>query len=231
MITKNKLVYDLVNILRGGIQSDDEIVSLRQVGFWVDNTRAELIRQDLEKKRSISDNITQSLGCVSVSLVDSSVCPCRISSGCTIMRTVERIPTTIELYNRNLLTRVGPAIIAQRAYTIVSYQRASTFGNGKYNKNEVGVFLHDGYLYLINADPELSYISVEGVFEEPSEAAKYFTCEGEPCYTDDSRYPISATMVELMKQRILATNIKFITQGFPDSNGDGDSKVQPNIEK
>lgn len=231
MITKNKLVYDLLNILRGGIQSDDEIVSLRQVGFWVDNTRAELIRQDLEKKRSISDNITQSLGCVSVSLIDSSMCPCLITTGCTIMRTVDRLPLTIELYNRNLLTKVGPSIMGQRGYTIISYQRASTFGHGKYSKNEVGVFLHDGYLYLLNADPELSFIFVEGVFEDPSEASKFFSCDGEPCYTDDSRYPISATMVELLKQKIIATDIKFIAQGFTDSNGDGDSKVKANIEK
>lgn len=231
MITKNKLVYDLVNILRGGIQSDDEIVSLRQVGFWVDNTRATLIRQDLEKKRSVSDNITQTLGCVAVQLVDASACPCNIQAGCTVMRTVERIPSTIELYNRNLITRVGPSVIGQRAYTIISYQRASTFGNGKYNKKEVGVFLHDGYLYFINLEADTSYVSIEGVFEDPSEVSSFFSCDGEPCYTDDSRYPISANMVELLKEKILATNIRFISQGLPDSNGNSDSKVQPNTEK
>jgi hypothetical protein len=56
MVTKRKLTYDILNIIRGGKQSDDENISHRQIGFWVDNTRALLIRRDLEKNRSINQD-------------------------------------------------------------------------------------------------------------------------------------------------------------------------------
>jgi hypothetical protein len=231
MVTKNKLVYDLVNIYRGGVQSDDEILSLRQVSFWVDNTRAELIRQDFEKKRSISDNVVQTIGCLPVELIDASECPCNIASGCTIMRTVQQLPTTIETYHKNLITKIGPSLVGQRAYTIISYQRAPVFGSNKYNKNEVAAFLHNRYVYLINADPELSFISLDGVFEYPEEVAAFFSCDGEACYTDDSRYPISAHMIEVLKQKIMTVNFSVLSRALPDSTGNADSKVQPNIER
>ena len=48
MATLNEIVYDLRNMTRGGLLSDDEIMSHDQFKFWVHNTRAMLIRRDID---------------------------------------------------------------------------------------------------------------------------------------------------------------------------------------
>ena len=69
MATIKEIVYDLKNIIRGGLQSDDEMISDRQIEFQVDSLRAQYIRQDINKRRSISDNIKQIIHCLEVEAV------------------------------------------------------------------------------------------------------------------------------------------------------------------
>ena len=59
MATIKEIVYDLKNIIRGGLQSDDEMISDRQIEFQVNSLRAQFIRQDINKRRTVSDNIKQ----------------------------------------------------------------------------------------------------------------------------------------------------------------------------
>ena len=54
MATIKEIVYDIKNIVRGGLQSDDEMISDRQIEFQINSIRAQLIRQDINKRRSIS---------------------------------------------------------------------------------------------------------------------------------------------------------------------------------
>ena len=59
MATIKEIVYDLKNIIRGGLQSDDEMISDRQIEFQINSLRAQFIRQDINKRRTVSDNIKQ----------------------------------------------------------------------------------------------------------------------------------------------------------------------------
>ncbi len=219
MTTFNQLKYDILRVASGGAISDDTLISLRQIGFWIINTRAMLIRQDLDKKRSISDNIIQSLGCVPVTWVDAAQC-CQLTVGCQILRTVDKIPKPIELSYRDLITRVGPVGVGKVGYSLIPYARAP-FVSTKYNIPDA--FYHDGYVFILNS-PFIEYISVEGVFEDPTEVAKFSTCDGLPCYSDDDVFPISAHMIEAMKQIIMTTNIKTILSVPVDTTGDAKGK-------
>ena len=51
------------------MQSDDEIISDRQIEFQINSLRAQFIRQDINKRRSISDNIKQIIPCLEVEQV------------------------------------------------------------------------------------------------------------------------------------------------------------------
>jgi len=233
MVTKNHLVFDILNTVRGGKQSDDENISLRQVGFWVDNTRSLLIRRDLEKNRSVNPDLVQTLGCLEVVPVDASECNC-YAAGCTILRTVKKIPNTIELHNKNLITRVGPAIVGSTPFSFIPYSRAQFAGNNRFTKHIPKAFLHNEYIYII-ADSDvvntIELISLDGVFQYPEEVAEFCTCEGEPCYTEDTLYPVSAWMIEPLKEMIFNTNIRLAAQAPTDDTGNADHDTQPNVTK
>ncbi len=161
-VTKNHLVYDILNIGRGGKVSDDDNISLRQIGYWVDNTRSLLIRRDLEKNRSINPALEQTLPCMEVARIDASECPCEVV-GCTILRTVEQIPSTVELSNRNLITRVASIQIGTAPYSLIPYARAVFAGNHPATKKMIKAFVHNNYIYLIGDNPQLDTLEVISV--------------------------------------------------------------------
>lgn len=233
MVTKRKLTYDILNTIRGGKQSDDENISHRQVGFWVDNTRALLIRRDLEKGRSVNPDLVQTI-CSEVVQVDAAECPC-LTAGCTVYRSKEKLPNALETYNKNLIMRVGPAVVGSTPFSFISYERAQFANNNKYTKHVIKAFLHNGYIYLIGEDSKLKflkYISVDLVMEYPEEAADYTHCEtGEACYTDDSKYPISAWMIEPLKEMVYNLNVKLAASAPTDNRGNAEHDVEPNTPK
>ena len=58
-VTMNMMVYDLKNLVSGGIQSDDSRPSDRQVAYWINQTRAQLIRQEFSQRGKIHDSWLQ----------------------------------------------------------------------------------------------------------------------------------------------------------------------------
>ena len=57
MSTLRELGFDLLNIMRAGRAGDVEAISLQQIQFWIKTTRATLIRQELNKGKTISENV------------------------------------------------------------------------------------------------------------------------------------------------------------------------------
>lgn len=235
MITKQTIVFDILNSIysgKGGT-SDDILISKRWLSYNADIVRAKLIREDIEKNRSVSANITQSLGCVDVVLTDATTC-CEVPSGCTIYRTNVKIPKPIELYQRDLITRIGPAAIGEKGFQIIPYQRApwASFGPIEALNGVPKAFLFNGYIYLIikNKDKVIKKINIQGVFASPEDVKSFNTCDGEVCYSDETPYPISEHMLQPLKQ-ILIENIKIAINGISDNQGDNKLNLEPNIEK
>lgn len=235
MVTLNKLAYDLLAIARGGVAtSDDESISLRQIKFWIANTRAQLIREQLQKNHYISHNIKQSLGCVDMEKVDASIC-CSEESDCTVFRSELQIPNTIEVEGRNLITRVGPISITEPAYSLIPYERVPYIGYTPFKglNGSIKAFILNNYVYLIvpSNDKIIRKINVQGVFTNPEDLSPFLNCDGEACYTSDSAYPISEHMIERMKKLILETNLKIASTSPSDNQGDSKFNPEININK
>jgi hypothetical protein len=208
MVTRDHLIFDLLEVARAGRGSDDESLTPELVGFWIDNTRAELIGQWIDKGRSINPDLIQILPCMAVSQVDASECGC-VLTDCYLFRTDERIPDTVESANgMNLITRVGPVMVTSRAFSFVPYERAIVSGDNKFTKNTAKAFLRNGYIYIISNKYIGKKISVSLVASYPMDLADYATCTGTPCYTNESKYPISARMIETLKKKILDADLK-----------------------
>lgn len=234
MITENKLVTDLSLIMRNGRVSDDEPISRRQLIYWVNNVRAKLLREDFMKGRSPSDNVIQAISCVDVETVDASLC-CGITTDCNVLRTVTTIPRPIDGGTMDMITKVGPVAVGERPFSLVPMSRIPYIGHSPFAgiNNEVRAVFDGGYIYIFIPDTDriIKKINVEGVFEDPTEAGAFTSCTGDPCYTSDSIYPITANMIETMKQMILTTNFKIANSIGTDNKGDANFSVQPNIDR
>ena len=231
-ITLRQLTYDLLNTVRGGKISDDEALSERLVQFWIKNTRAQLIREDINKGHSISSNVIQSLGCVDVELVDASLC-CGIEVDCNVFRTTVTIPTPIEAYQKDLITRVGPIMVGSRAFDIVPIERIPFLGYTPFKgiNEAIRASILNKYVYIFvpKHNKLIKKINIMGVWADPTELSTFNECSGSACYTDESNYPISEHMVERMKSLIIQTDLKVAASAPSDSEGNAKFDVKPNV--
>ena len=225
MITLDELVYDLLEIVRPNL-SDDDNFDKRQIAFWIKNQRALWLRNELNKNRTVDDNIIQDLGCVELELADKADC-CNVSDGCKVLRTKLKIPNTIELHNSTGITRIGPNDKTTTPFSFVNYNRMHVSGNGRFNRKEIFVFLLNSRVYLTATDDSmLKYIetiNIRGVFEDPEEAALFNHCSGGACYTNKSPYPVNRWMVDYMKGAILELNFATALQAVEDTTNNAKS--------
>jgi hypothetical protein len=190
------------------INSDDSTLDRRLIESIINEERALMIRRELNKNRSIDDNLIQDLGCVEMDLSPpaSQDC-CDVPPGCKILRSVKQIPNAIELYQDKMITRVAPKDLTLPAFHLLELDAVPYFGNGRFNKNQIGVFVRNNYIFLISKreiDKLIDTITVQGVWEDPREAARFTTCDNQPCWTPDSKYPLNTWMwADPIKQRVL----------------------------
>jgi len=229
MATLTEIAYDLQNIARGGVISDDELMSMDQFKFWIHNTRAMLIRQDLSKRRTISDNIKQVLNCVKMEKVDASLC-CSITTDCPILRSEARIPQPVELPSRDMILEVRPIKITSTSFHFIPYNRIAWAGNNRYTKELTFAFLLDGHMHVMGKDMELlEKIAIVGIFADPTELASFTDCQDKPCFDEDNiDYPISPHMIETMKNMIMVNNIKIMSTAPTDTQGNSKHDLRPN---
>lgn len=222
MSSLNKIIYNIKNLVRGGNQSDNERLTDRQIEYIVNYYRNILIKRDLDKNKSINPDVVQDLGCIDLVLVDPSEC-CDLDIDCKVLRTSVKIPKTIELNQRNLLTYIG-SVDKTHSYSQIDSARVRWSNNNKYISKEPKVYYLNNYIYVLNAK-ELTKISVRGIFEDPKEAASFSQCNGDPCFTNDSKYPMAEWMLQPMFDMIMKGELKVGAYGRTDEANDASGKV------
>ena len=222
MATIKEIVYDIKNIVRGGLQNDDELISDRQIEFQVNSLRAQFIRQDLNKRRTVSDNIKQLIHCLEVEQVPASVCG--LPGDEMIIRSKRKIPNAIETSHQDLITAIGPSGLLSLNFHMIPYNRAPWARTNKYTKLMTFAFLLDSFVYVIGNNANmLETIKVEGVWQNPRDIAEYTLHDDiTPSYDPETEeYPISTSMLDLIKQAMLAQNMKpFIETPTDHTNND-----------
>ena len=186
------MIYSVKNILRGGQITDDDSITDRQVAFLIDATRATLLRQQYNKGQNLSDNNIQTVTCMGVEQVDTSLMP-GFPSQCTVYKTINPLPKPIESKGKDLIIGISAPIIGGLTYEYIPYARLPYATFTRFKRPMVTIF--NRYLYLIDAPYTLN-IAVSGVFENPNELSEYNDCEGQPCFDWDTDYPMSSHLVE-----------------------------------
>ncbi len=228
MKSLNEIIYSIKENLRD--YSDDTDITTDHLRYLVDVYRSFFIRRDLKKFHNpISEDIIQDLGCIEMELSDPSEC-CDIDTGCTVLRTKQKIPAPMQTYMGDSLTRIGPINKIKSNFSHVSYRRAIYSGNGSFNSLSVFAFYLNGRIYL-KLGPEnregrhLDLINARGIFESPREVGKFTKCSGEPCYSDDDPYPVKSYMIPMIEEKILQVVSQKLSTPEDDQNDAQDERT------
>lgn len=204
-MTENEAIYGILNRMKPYLNDDTEI-SPREVSFKLANQRALLIRNELNKNRTIDPVLVQDLGCIALEAVDPAEC-CNVTTGCKVIKTSVDIPSLIELHNDYALTRVGPVNKTLPSFSKTTLDGAKWVGNGKYTSNEIFYYLHNKRIYLVSKTDRplfITNINVMGVLENPVDANSFINCsDGSTCYSADTEYPMKAWMYNYAAAQII----------------------------
>ena len=223
----SEIVYNIKNLMAGGIESDDENLSNSQVAFMVGYYRAKLFRQDQQKGKLNRQMFVQNLGKVPVIEADKNEC-CDIEA--CIIRTKEQIPRPIEAMDSLNITFVGE--YGGRPWDQQNHNSTYWALARKYTGNEPMWYYQNGYLYIVNPPTTmLEYINVQGIFEDPMVAEKFRTCdclnESECLDTEtlDFQYNMPLHYVDLIVKLVAETEMRILTSLPADVSNDSLDQV------
>jgi hypothetical protein len=133
-------------------------------------------RQDAITTRAKFGSLFKRLPCIPLVEVDKVEACCDVKSGCTIMRTQDKLPGIMEGPQGPLLRSVSSVDSSIEVYrtTPSLYTGMTKTSAFKYNKNKYYWFMN-GYIYIPNV--EWDSISIEGIFDTDLVG---YTCD-DPC--------------------------------------------------
>lgn len=237
MVTLNQIVFSILDTVRPDNMTNSNITE-ELIRFHIKNIRAQLIKQEANKGHSVDSYIVQSLGCVGLDIVDQSEC-CDIPTGCTLLRTSVKIPSPIEMYNRQLITRVGPINKLNESWQQIEYERVPFSSYNRITKSLIKWFTmnNNGYIYLITPDNDLlnksiEYVNIQGVFEDPEELGTFTNCStNSPCFTADDSFPVKEWMVPIIIEMVIRKFVIVQSNAPVDSTNDGKNNPETTITK
>lgn len=216
-MTLDEIAYNILNLLRGGRSSNDELISLDQIKFNIQHYRAMLIRRDYARNGYVSNHLEQDLGCINLIEVDASKC-CNLPQFCPVYRTESRMPKTVRFNFSDAFTFIGKpngtgVIPKVEAYEVewLAYDKY-TSGHSKY-------YVIDEYIYVYQPNG-LEAINVRGVFEDPKVVGQFRTCETGYCYDEQSPYPLPLDMVSAITTGLVGGELALLTQTPTDTSND-----------
>jgi len=233
MISLNQMIYQIYEDLQ--ITADDTTLDKRLIKDLINQERANWIRKEHNKNRSIDDNIIQDLGCVELDLVNrqSDRC-CEVFVDCKILRSKQPIPNAIELNHEKTITRISSVDFMSIPIYFMDYDHAVYYGNGRYNTKALGAFLKNNYLYIVynkgNFNKLLQYVNVQGVFEDPTQSGLFINCETQkPCFDWNSRYPINFWMWQTLVKPAVLNELRTKRTLYIDQNNNSKDDNIPSV--
>jgi hypothetical protein len=172
-----------VSRIRNSIKSVKEDAFVTDRYIWsliIKYAKLFIKRQDSMNKLLRFRSFYRTLPCVDLVEVDKIEACCGITSGCTIMRTKEKIPAPFEGPIGPMFRTVSSIDNSVEIYptdpgTYTSMSKTTTF---KYNKNKYYWYLN-GYMYF--PDIDWDGVKVEGIWEND---VNELACDGKDCGGD-----------------------------------------------
>jgi|TARA_Y100000310_G_C20676213_1_gene813210 hypothetical protein len=185
-----------------GKDSDDSRLSDRHIYAKLVSARSLLVKREIDKNRTPSDWIMQTIPCLKLIDAAPNECPCIPPAGCAMKRSVSRLPKPIQ-------SRIGPELEAVTTmdgsiiFSRTTWIKKKYKAGDKYTNFKPDYFIKDGYLFItsnLTDDDLLVYISVSGAFEDPLEILYVDTCE-KNCFDPlEAVFPIDGHLLDAIIQ-------------------------------
>ena len=227
-ITLDNIITDLLNIIRGSKVTQSETITRRQIEEWVNEYRAILLKQDLDKNKMPNPDYIQEIPGLLLESVDRSA-EVDLQSESYHLRTKLQVPKTIDLNFKPGIMYVGT--IDGREIQLVSEGRVRWQQYKMFTNRDPLAFLRNQRLY-INASTPIQSVTIRGVFEVPTEVGNFINTNADTVtleYRD--KYPIPANMVPVLKEMILARELGILVQSPSDNTNDNSNDVSLNAEQ
>jgi hypothetical protein len=216
-MTLDEIAYNILNLLRAGRTSNDELISIEQIKFNVKHYRAMFIRRDYARNGYISNHLEQDLGCLELEQVDASKC-CNLPQDCPVYRTKRKPPKTVRFNFRDAFTFIGKPNGTGTIPRAESHE-IEYLPYDKYTSGHTKYYMIDDYLYVYMPNG-LEAINIRGVFEDPEDVANFATCEKGYCYDDQTPFPLPMDMVSTITAGIAAGELQLLAGGINDTAND-----------
>ncbi len=219
-MTHAEIIYTVKNLIEGGVSSDDDRLTKRQIAFIVSYYRAKLIKQDQDKGRLNIASYTQNIGSVELIQADKNGC---CSGGECILRSKYQLPKPLETNRALNITFVG--LVDGTPFTKTYHNAAYWSSAAKFTGKIPRWYWLDGYIYVISPPTlMLKTINIQGVFEDPVEAAKFDSCvcnNGGDCEgitrNFNYDYPMPLHHVDTLIKLIAQTELQILRSVLPDT--------------
>jgi hypothetical protein len=216
-----KKIIDYIKELRYELLKNDlldnNLIDDRLLYEIINQQRALWIKNELNKGRSIEDNIRQTINGIEVVPVDDSTFD-RFNTKDRVLISRQQIPRTIELHHRDNILTVRSSKFSSEKFNYIHRDKFTFTGNNRFTKKAKHCTLYNNHIYIKvqKDDPKialLTNISIEGVFENPIDV--YMMTEKALKNNYDPReeiYPISLAMWTYIKGTILQMDAKLLIQ-------------------
>ena len=229
MPTLNEIVYNIRNVARSGISTDDDNISTEQIKFWVRYHRARLVLESAIKMPHLEPQLFQDLGCLALAEVDKADCPATLVWGESI-RSVT-IPNFVTAIPHNKAIGFIGLCDKQTPITITHADVSSLSQYKKYTSNLMRAYFIGSKLYVYSnknccgTDSDICYINVRGIFDNPLDV-KYYDDDG-VCtqLSSDDPYPIPESYIDKLLSEILKREIGPALSGLQDEVNDARKAV------
>jgi hypothetical protein len=223
-MTANEFIYNIINIGRGGLSSDDDRLNERQVKFWMRYYRSKAIFFDSNGGRSLDPQLVQDLGCLALEEVDKADCP-EALWGCNVKRV--KIPKLVDLPDNRGLAFIG--LLDKTTQFVLTSPNVMQFAvHRKFTGNMRRAYLIGEYIYVTDPfNEDIKYINVRGVWDDP-QAVEYTDGDGVvSCIGDDDVYPMPDRYVADIVNQILRIELNMTIQATNDEFNDSREANQP----
>lgn len=208
-MTLNQLIDDVLLEARNSNIAESEKLSRRQIELWIKTYRAFLIKQDLDKDRTINPLYTQTIR-MHISKVEEDPEHFEYVGD-------DKLPKLIDFNYRPGVVSVKDShgnLIQVGSETKMKFQKYR-----KYTCNDYIAYVKGDEIYVESRNNLIEYIDVEVIAEDPTETIM--------CYDpNEDEYPIPGAMWATIKQLIFTRDISTMIQMPSDTTNDSNDDTQ-----
>lgn len=208
-MTLNELVDDVLLEARNSNIAESEKLSRRQIELWIKTYRAFLIKQDLDKDRTINPLYTQTIR-MHISKVEEDPEHFEYVGD-------DKLPKLIDFNYRPGVVSVKDShgnLIQIGSETKMKFQKYR-----KYTCNDYIAYVKGDEIYVESRNNLIEYIDVEVIAEDPTETIM--------CYDpNEDDYPLPGAMWATVKQLIFTRDIPTMIQMPSDTTNDSNDDTQ-----